>query len=72
MALKTIGSGTASFSILSAKLNDESGRMGGNAGGNGEQKGEVEETRWNPLARNAKPLNGLYVYIVLRYALCTV
>lgn len=28
-----------------------------------EQKGvEVEETRWNPLARNAKALNALRVY----------
>lgn len=31
--------------------------MRGNAGGKGEQEAGVEETRWNPLARNAKPLN---------------
>lgn len=32
VALKTIGNGTASFSILNAKLNDRWGKMRGNAG----------------------------------------
>lgn len=40
----------------------------GNAGGKENRRAEFEETRWNPLARNAKALNGLYVYIMLTCA----